>query len=63
MNAEEKTIKLLKLEHNKKGLTTSAIAGFVGLSYYYSKQLLSRLEKESKVEKIEMAKMIFWRKK
>ena len=61
MNATEKTLKLLKLKHNEKGLTTSAIAGFIGLSYFYAKQLLSRLEKENKIEKIEMTRMIFWR--
>jgi len=59
MDAKEKIIEVLKNEKNS--LSSSRIAGFIGIDFNYATKLLEELLLEKKVEKTEINKFTFWK--
>jgi len=57
MKAKEKILKLLKKE---KQLSTSRIAGLIGIDYVYAVKLLHELEQEKKIKRLEVPSAVYW---
>jgi len=58
MGAKEQIIKTLK---NSQTLSTSRIAGIVGIDYNYATKLLEELFSEKIIDKIETGKSTYWK--
>lgn len=52
--------KILKLLKEQKRLSTSRVAGFLGIDYSYCLKLLNELVKEKKIKKIEETLATYW---